>query len=135
MKTTVHLGNHGQSLSIVFYIYVLIYPLYIIDGFRILQQLCTKSNMVLYLTACLNYLSAKSLHTRYEIASDFVLPRFETIRYGKHSVRYLGLFLWSKLTDNQRDSPSLHDFINKIRTLNLADLLTNNSNCCNLCSQ
>ena len=61
----------------------------------------------------------------------FIVPsRFETIRYGKHSVRYLGPFLWSKLTDNQRDSPSLHVFINKIRKLNLADLLTNNSNCC-----
>ena len=36
--------------------------------------------------------------------NDFVLPRYETTRYGKHSVRYLGPFLWSKLTDNQRDS-------------------------------
>ena len=59
----------------------------------------------------------------------------ETTRYGKHSVRYLGPFLWSKLTDNQRDSPSLSVFINKIRKLNLADILSNNSNCCNLCSQ
>ena len=42
--------------------------------------------------------------------SDFVLPRFETIRYGKHIVRYLGPFLWSKLADKQRDSPSLPDF-------------------------
>ena len=66
---------------------------------------------------------------------DFVLLRFETARYGKHSVRYLGPFLWSKLTDNQRDSPSLPVFINKIRKLNLADILINNSNCCNLCSQ
>ena len=36
---------------------------------------------------------------------------------------------------NQRDSPSLAVFINRIRKLNLADILTNNSNCCNLCSQ
>ena len=68
-------------------------------------------------------------------SSDFVLPRFQTIRYGKHSVRYLGPFLWSKLADNQRDSPSLPVFINKIRKLNLADIVINNSNCCNLCSQ
>ena len=67
--------------------------------------------------------------------SDFVLPRFETIRYGKHSVRYLGPFLWSKLADSQRDSPNLSVFINKIRKLNLADIVINNSNCCNLCSQ
>ena len=55
--------------------------------------------------------------------SDFVLPRFETTRYGKHSVRYHGPFSWSKLTDNQTDSPSLPVFINKIRKLNLADIL------------
>ena len=67
--------------------------------------------------------------------SDFVLPRFETIRYGKHSVRYLGPFLWSKLNENQRDSPSLRIFINEIRKLNLYEIVINNSNCCNLCSQ
>ena len=68
--------------------------------------------------------------------SDFVLPRFKTIRYGKHSVRYLGPFFYGQnLPKNQRDSPSLAVFINKIRKLNLANILTNNSNCCNLCSQ
>ena len=66
--------------------------------------------------------------------SDFVLPRFETI-HSKHSVRYLGPFLWSKLTENQRDSLSLRVFINKIRIQNLDEIVINNSNCCNLCSQ
>ena len=84
---------------------------------------------------CVSELFVRKVSTHSLRNSDFVLPRFETICYGKHSVRYLGPFLWSKLTDNQRDSPSLHVFINKIRKLNLADLLTNNSNCCNLCSQ
>ena len=37
--------------------------------------------------------------------------------------RYLGPCLWSKLTDNQRDSRSLSVFVNKIRKLNLADIL------------
>ena len=27
--------------------------------------------------------------------SDFVIPRFNTVTYGKHSLRYLGPFLWS----------------------------------------
>ena len=67
--------------------------------------------------------------------SDFVLPHFETIHYGKHSVRYLGPFLWSKLTENQRDLASLRVFINKIRKLSLDEIVINNSNCCNLCSQ
>ena len=46
---------------------------------------------------------------------DFVLSRFRTTRYGEHSFRYLGSFLWSKLTVNQRNSPSLPVFIKKIR--------------------
>ena len=37
--------------------------------------------------------------TRYLVRnSDFELPRFNTVCYGKHSVRYLGPFLWSKLS-------------------------------------
>lgn len=67
--------------------------------------------------------------------SDSVLPRFETIRYGKHSVRYLEPFVWSKNTENQRDSPSPCVFINKIRKVNLDEIVINKSNCCNLCSQ
>ena len=58
------------------------------------------------------------------------------LRVGdKYGLTYGLNFLWSKHTDNQRDSPSLSVFINKIRKLNLADILSNNSNCCNLCSQ
>ena len=67
--------------------------------------------------------------------SDSVLPRFETIRYGKYSVRYLEPFVWSKNTENQRDSPSPCVFINKIRKVNLDEIVINKSNCCNLCSQ
>ena len=70
----------------------------------------------------------------HSLRNDFV-PRFETTRYGKHSVRYLEPFLWSKLNENQRDSPGLRIFINEIRKLNLDEIVFNNSNCCNLCSQ
>ena len=84
---------------------------------------------------CVSELFVRKSSTHSLRNSDFVLPRFETIRYGKHSVRYLGPFLWSKLTENQRDSPSLRVFINKIRKLNLDEIVINNSNCCNLCSQ
>ena len=30
--------------------------------------------------------------------ADFVLPRFKTVTYGKHSLRFLGPQLWSKLS-------------------------------------
>ena len=29
--------------------------------------------------------------------NDFVMPHFSTICYGKHLIRYVGPFLWSKL--------------------------------------
>ena len=77
---------------------------------------------------CVSELFVRKSSTHSLRNSDFVLPRFETIRYGKHSVRYLGPFLWSKLTENQRDSPSLRVFINKIRKLNLDEIVINNSN-------
>ena len=34
--------------------------------------------------------------------SDFLLPRFNTVSFGKHSLRYLGPILWSKLDKNDR---------------------------------
>ena len=72
---------------------------------------------------CVSELFARNGSTHSLRNSDFVLPRFETIRYGKHSVRYLGPFIKSKLTENQKDSPSLRVFINKIRKLNLDEFV------------
>ena len=34
--------------------------------------------------------------------SDFTIPSFKTVKYGKHSLRYFGPYLWSKLTVRQR---------------------------------
>ena len=30
--------------------------------------------------------------------ADFIVPRFNTVNFGKHSIRYLGPVLWSKLS-------------------------------------
>ena len=65
--------------------------------------------------------------------SDFKIPRFETIRYGKHSIRYLGPFIWAKLNRNLRTASSLNSFKYNIRKVDLSGLLENNSNCCSLC--
>ena len=111
---------------------VLKYLLFITDGSKISQHLCTKSSMV-SVPDCVSDVFVRKCSTQSLRNSYFVLPRFRTTRYGKHFVRYLGPFLWSKLNVNQRDSPSLAVFIKKkITKLNL---LTNNSNCCNFCSQ
>ena len=91
---------------------------------------------------CVSELFARKGSTHSLRNSDFVLPRFETINYvnnllisSAQYVRYLGPFLWSKVTENQRDLPSLRAFINKIRKLNLDEIVINNSNCCNICTQ
>ncbi|KAL9951208.1 hypothetical protein ACROYT_G043830 [Oculina patagonica] len=67
--------------------------------------------------------------------SDFVLPRFDTKRYGKHCIRYLGPLLCSKLRKDLKNSPTVAAFKTKIRKLNLSDYVDNNSNCCKLCSK
>ena len=58
--------------------------------------------------------------------NDFVIPRFSTIRYGKHSIRYIGPFLWSKLNKDLREASSLASFRKKIRELTFSEYISNN---------
>ena len=82
-----------------------------------------------------DYLSAEAPHTRYGIVTmDYHVLKLYDMVSTLLDIS-LGPFLWSKLADSQRDSPSLPVFINAIRKLNHADIVINNSNCCNLCSQ
>ena len=67
--------------------------------------------------------------------SDFNLPRFNTTRYGKHSLRYFGPRLWSKLNDSIKNLPSLISFKKAVRKLDIESLLDNNSNCCEMCRE
>ena len=66
--------------------------------------------------------------------SDFTLPRFNTVTHGKHSVRFLGPKLWSKLPKNNRDAESLNVFKKRIRDLNLSELIDDGCRGCGLCS-
>ena len=49
--------------------------------------------------------------------TDFYLPNFNTVTYGRHSLRYLGPKLWSKLSSSERSSTSLYNFRLQIRKL------------------
>ena len=51
--------------------------------------------------------------------SDFVIPRFNTVTYSKHSLWYLGPVLWSKLDEIIKNSESLNTLKTKIRKLDL----------------
>ncbi|KAK2547346.1 hypothetical protein P5673_032753 [Acropora cervicornis] len=69
--------------------------------------------------------------TRYNLRnSDFEIPRFDTIRYGKHTLRYQGPYIWSKLDNSMRELPSLSIFKTNICRVDVED----SGNCCNLCS-
>ena len=75
--------------------------------------------------------------TRYNLRnSDFEIPRFNTIRYGKHTLRFQRPYIWSKLQNSMRELPSLSIFKTNIRRVDLASLMhmEDSGNCCNLCN-
>ena len=51
-----------------------------------------------------------------------------------NSLRYFGPFLWSKLSNKDRNLPSLNSFKRNIRTRDLSSLVDNNCSGCGLCS-
>ena len=55
--------------------------------------------------------------------SDVIMPCFNTINYGKHSVSYLGPFLWSKLSKKERDMNSLNALKCSIRKRDLSEVM------------
>ena len=57
--------------------------------------------------------------------SDFAAARYNTVKYGKHSLRHLG---------HLREVTILKCFKNKIRTLDIATLMDNGCKCCHLCN-
>ena len=58
---------------------------------------------------------------------DFSIPRYETVTYSKHSIRYLGPRVWTKL-------PKSMSFNGKIRQLSISELLDDGCVGCSLCS-
>ena len=66
---------------------------------------------------------------------EFVVSRVNTTGFGKHSVRYLGPLLWSKLDAKVREQQSVDTFKKLIRKQNLAALIsTNDCENCVLCN-
>ena len=73
--------------------------------------------------------------TRYNLRnSDFEIPRFNTIRCGKQTLRYQGPYIWSKLENGMRELPSLSIFKTNVRRVDLASLMEDSGNCCTLSS-
>ena len=66
--------------------------------------------------------------------ADFHLPRFYTVTYGKHSLRYRGPKLWNKLLANIRNLTSLSNFKSQIRHVELSTLVEQGCTNCVLCT-
>ena len=66
--------------------------------------------------------------------SDFDSPSFKTVRFGKHSIRYLGPHLWAKLSKKTRESSSLAIFKRNIRKMDITILESSGCNSCILCN-
>ena len=86
---------------------------------------------------CPNYISRLFIFrsNQYNLRNnDFEVPRVNTTGYGKHSVRYLGRVLWSKIDSKLRELKTLYEFKRKIRMADLAKhILPNNCINCTLC--
>ena len=47
--------------------------------------------------------------------SDFIMPRFNTTTYGKHSISYLRPTMWAKLSKDIRKSETVMNLVELIR--------------------
>ena len=82
---------------------------------------------------CVSELSMiKSTHQHLR-NSAFELPRFDTVARGRHSLRYQGPFIWSKVGSELRNGTSPKAFKKHIRGVDLSGHVHNSSNCCDLC--
>ena len=92
------------------------------------SNLMTLQNRRLQDIAVLMYMHCSPYNLR---VSEFVIPRFATKKYGKHSLSYLGPKLWNRLPGEIRSQPSLGSFKHRIRKCDLS-LIVDESNCLNL---
>jgi len=66
--------------------------------------------------------------------ADFHIPRFNTVTYGKHSLRYIGPKLWNRLSITLKNLPSLQSFKRHIKLTNLSQKIEHECENCVLCS-
>ena len=72
-----------------------------------------------------NYLRRKALISYSLKNSDFGIPTFNTINYGKHSLRYQEPHIWSKLHNKLKGSSNIKSFKKSIRKNNSSCTLCN----------
>ena len=68
-------------------------------------------------------------HTYNLRQKDFYQPSFNTVTHGKHSIRYIGPRLWSKIPSKERSAASLKQFKTRINSLDLSNILDGCGGC------
>ena len=70
---------------------------------------------------CFTYLSGFS--------EPWPIPRYGTVKYGKHSISYLGPYLWWKISQDIRSKTRLGSFVGTICNLDVTSLLGGSCKC------
>lgn len=60
---------------------------------------------------------------------EFPIPRFRTVKYGKHSVKYLGPYLWGKISQDIHRKNRLQAFKKAVRRIDITNLLDGSCKC------
>ena len=69
--------------------------------------------------------------TQYTLRNaDINIPRYNSTSFGKHSLRYFGPYLWSKLKYKTRELNTLSQFKKNIKNLDLEGVAENNCQGC-----
>ena len=94
-----------------------------------------KNKLTVNQTADIYNINEESTNSkRYNLRNaDFVLPRFKTVTYGRHSLRFLGPQLWSKLSKEERNIGTLATFRTMIRKKDVTSFLEGCGSECRLC--
>ena len=95
-----------------------------VDGYKNMRLLAFAFTMVFVWTG------PKSCKYNFR-NQNFDIPSFNSVLYGKHSLRYLGPFLWNKLDKNISETRSLSRIKFRIRCKDLTELI--NGNNCSAC--
>ena len=72
------------------------------------------------------YIADLFVVTSSQYNSNFTIPRFRTVAYGKRSLTYLDPVIWSKLDKSIRSSESLYSLKMRIKLIDFTSLLYSN---------
>jgi len=94
-----------------------------------------KNKLVMnYISDIFNIKEEDTNGKRYNLRNAyFVLPRFKTVSYGKHSLRFLGPQLWAKLSKEERNIETLAAFRKMIRKKDVTSIVEGCGTECRLC--